>query len=266
MLDQYKREINYLRISVTDKCNLRCAYCMPKDGIKLKSHSDILSYEEIEDIVRAAVKLGFRKFRLTGGEPLIRKNIIYLVEKLAEVKGVETLAMTTNGILLPKYAKTLKEAGLTRLNISLDSLRKDRHKKITRIGNLSESLAGIDAAREAGFEKTKLNVVLIEGVNYDEKEDFKRFAAEKNLEVRFIKKMSLKEGHFYKVEGGDGGACAICNRMRLTADGKIRPCLFSDAEFDIRALGAEKGLKEAISCKPEKGNKVITREMYQIGA
>ncbi|MBU0687100.1 MAG: radical SAM protein [Candidatus Margulisbacteria bacterium] len=265
MLDPYNRDIYYLRISVTDRCNLRCTYCMPEEGVTLKSHHDILSYEEIEEIVRVAVKLGFYKFRLTGGEPLIRKGILDLVRTLANIEGIETLAMTTNGLLLPKYATELKAVGLSRLNISLDSLRADRYRQISRGGDLTLALAGIQAAREAGFEKTKLNAVLVDGFNDDEKENLKKFAAENNMQARFIKKMDLKSGDYYQVEGGAGGNCSICNRIRLTADGKMRSCLFSDCEFDIRKEGIEEAFRKAIGNKPQKGHKSLKREMIQIG-
>lgn len=265
MLDPFNRDIYYLRISVIDRCNLRCTYCMPEEGICLKSHDEILSYEEIEEIVKTAVKLGFSKFRLTGGEPLIRKGIVNLVTNLAKIEGVKTLAMTTNGLLLTKYAKELKAAGLSRLNISLDSLQPKRYKEITRGGNLNDALAGIKAAQEAGFEKTKLNVVMVDGFNDDEKEDFKKFADKNSMKARFIKKMDLKSGDYYGVEGGEGGNCSICNRLRVTADGKIRSCLFSDDEIDLRKEGFEAGLKKAVASKPEKGHKSTKREMIQIG-
>ncbi|PIS29334.1 radical SAM protein [Candidatus Saganbacteria bacterium CG08_land_8_20_14_0_20_45_16] len=265
MLDRFNREIYYLRISVTDRCNLRCTYCMPEAGIKLKSHQEILSFEEIEELVKTAVRLGFYKFRLTGGEPLVRRGIVQLVQKIAQINGVKTLAMTTNGLLLDKYAKELKAAGLSRLNISLDSLKPDRYKEITRGGDLNQVLAGIKAAGEAGFTKTKLNVVIIDGFNEDEKENLKEFAADNNMKVRFIKKMDLKSGDYYGVEGGDGGNCSICNRLRVTADGKIRSCLFSDDEINLRQEGFEAGLKKAIANKPKKGHKSLKREMIQIG-
>lgn len=263
MLDRFKRNIHYLRISVTDKCNLRCTYCMPAEGIKLKKHEEILSFEEIEAIVRAAVEFGFDKFRLTGGEPLVRRDIVDLVKRLAKIDGVKELAMTTNGTLLEKYACELKVAGLLRLNISLDSLDPQKYKEITRKGSLEEALAGIRKAKEIGFENTKLNVVLIEGFN--DQEDFLSFARENHMELRFIKKMDLKKGDYSKVKGGRGGQCLICDRIRLTADGKIRPCLFSDLEFDVRQQGIEKALKNAIGNKPEKGGKSLIREMVEIG-
>lgn len=265
MLDRFDRDIYYLRISVIDRCNLRCTYCMPEQGVRLKSHNDILRYEEIEEIVRTAVKLGFSKFRLTGGEPLIRRDIVDLVRRLAKIPGVKTLAMTTNGLLLPQYAKELKAAGLTRLNISLDSLKPERFREISRGGDLSQALAGIQAVKDAGFERTKLNVVMVDGFNDDEKDDFKSFAAANNMTVRFIKKMDLKSGDYYAVEGGQGGNCTICNRLRVTADGKIRSCLFSDEEIDLRKEGIENALRQAIACKPEKGHKSTKREMVEIG-
>ena len=167
---------------------------------------------------------------------------------------------------VPQYVKDLKKAGLTRLNISLDSLKEDRYKIITCGGNLSEALAGIIAAKDAGFEKTKLNIVLVDGFNDDEKEDFMKFADDNNLKARFIKKMDLKSGDYYKVEGGAGGHCAICNRIRLTADGKLRPCLFSDYEVDIRKEPSlEDAFLKVVNHKPERGYKTSNREMYQIG-
>lgn len=265
MLDQFNRDIYYLRISVTDRCNLRCTYCMPEEGIRLKPHNEILSFEEIEEVVKTAVRLGFYKFRLTGGEPLVRKEIVKLVEMLAKINGVKTLAMTTNGLLLPIYASQLKEAGLKRLNISIDSLNKTRYKKITRGGDLKQALEGISATKDSGFENTKLNVVLVDGFNEDEKDNFKTFAGKNNMQVRFIKKMDLKSGNYYKVEGGEGGSCSICNRIRLTSDGKLKPCLFSDYEIDIRDEGTENALKKAVLYKPEKGEKSTKREMGEIG-
>lgn len=265
MLDRYNRDIYYLRIAVTDLCNLRCTYCMPEEGIKLKKHEEILSFEEIEEIVKVAVELGFYKFRLTGGEPLVRKGIVDLVKMIAQIDGVKTLAMTTNGILLPQYARQLKEAGLARLNISLDSLKPERFSEISRCGDLNQVLAGIRAAKEAGFEKTKLNAVIVDGFNDDEKEDLRKFAKENNMKIRFVKKMDLKSGDYYGVEGGEGGNCSICNRIRLTADGKLRSCLFSDYEVDVRKVGIEEAFKQVVCSKPEKGEKSLKREMVQIG-
>ena len=265
MLDQFNREIYYLRISVTDRCNFRCTYCMPKEGVKFKPHSDILTYEEIEEIVRVAVKLGFYKFRLTGGEPLVRKGVVSLVKNLANIEGVKTVAMTTNGSLLPLYAKALKEAGLERLNISLDSLDPERYKTITCGGDLNDALAGIQAAKDAGFVGTKLNAVIVDGFNDDEKDDLKKFANVHEMKVRFVKKMDLKSGEWYGVEGGEGGNCSICNRIRLTADGKLRSCLFSDFEVDVRKEGIEESFIKVLGSKPEKGSKSGNRGMSQIG-
>ena len=238
---------------------------MPSEGIKLKRHEDILRYEEIEEIVRVAVKLGFYKFRLTGGEPLVRRGIIDLVWKLAQIEGVKTLAMTTNGLLLSDYAKPLKDAGLNRLNISVDSLKPERYQLITRGGDLNQAIAGIKAAKDAQFEKIKLNVVIVDGFNEDEKDDFKKFAKENEMKVRFVKKMDLKSGDYYGVEGGDGGNCSICNRIRLTADGKLRSCLFSDYEVCVREVGIEQAFYDVINSKPIKGDKCLKREMIEIG-
>lgn len=265
MLDRFNRDIDYLRIAVTNRCNLRCIYCLPEEGIKLKARGDILSYEEMEEVVKTAVKLGFHKFRLTGGEPLVRQGIVSCVRQLAGVKGVKTLVMTTNGLLLPVYAEELKAAGLSRLNISLDSLDAVRYRQITRGGDLTLALEGIRAAQQAGFAGTKLNVVLVDGFNDDEKEAFRYFAAENNLDIRFIKRMNLKTGDYFGVEGGHGGSCVICNRLRLTADGKLRSCLFSDLEFDIRKEGIEEAFKKAIRNKPARGHKSWGREMVEIG-
>ncbi|OGC22325.1 radical SAM protein [candidate division WOR-1 bacterium RIFOXYB2_FULL_42_35] len=265
MLDQYNRDIYYLRIAVTDLCNLRCTYCMPKEGIKLKKHEEILSFEDFFEIVKVAIKLGFYKFRLTGGEPLVRRGIIDLVKMLAQINGVKTLAMTTNGLLLPQYAKELKKAGLSRLNISLDSLKPEKYKEITRGGKLEDVLAGIKSSCEAGFEKTKLNAVIVDGFNDDEKDNLKKFAEENKMKIRFIKKMDLKSGDYYGVEGGEGGDCSICNRIRLTADGKLRSCLFSDYEVDVRQVGIEQAFRQVIGNKPAKGEKSLKREMIEIG-
>ncbi len=159
MLDRYKRHINYLRISVTDRCNLRCTYCMPADGVKLMKHDDLLSFEEIESFTQLAVAKGISKVRLTGGEPLVRKNIVELVQRLASIEGLEDLALTTNGILLPQFAEDLKKAGLKRVNISLDTLNADRYCEITRTGNIKDVFKGIEAAQKAGFHPIKINIV-----------------------------------------------------------------------------------------------------------
>lgn len=279
LIDRYQRRIEYLRISVTDRCNLRCVYCMPAEGIKNLAHRDILTFEEILRVVQAAVELGVSKVRVTGGEPLVRKGIVSFVKDLAGVRGIEDIAMTTNAILLERYAGELKAAGLHRVNISLDTLDGEKFRGITRGGDISAVWRGIDAAIAAGLHPIKLNCVVMRGVNDGEVNDFVRLTRERDVHVRFIEFMpigsepGLWESRFVsiaelkrKIEArqpllpatvtGSGPAdvyrvaeakgtvgfispvsehfCGECNRLRLTADGKLRPCLLSDEEIDIR--------------------------------
>lgn len=189
MKDSYNREINYMRLSITDKCNYRCKYCMPEEGIPDLGHDKILRFEELEAIVKASVELGIHKFRLTGGEPLVRKGIVDFVRRLKAIPGVKELTMTTNGSLLGDLAKPLREAGLDRVNISLDSLRHTRFKEITRCGDLNDVFAGINASTAAGFSKIKLNVVTMRGFNDDEIIDFVQLTMQHPFEVRFIELM-----------------------------------------------------------------------------
>lgn len=284
-LDAYNRPISYLRISVTDRCNLRCTYCMPPEGVRWVPHEDILTYEEIETVARAAAELEISKVRLTGGEPLVRLGIVELVRMLASVPGVDDLAMTTNGILLSRFASALAEAGLQRINISLDSLRPDRFTSITRGGRLEDVLLGMEAARQAGLEPIKINTVVIRGMNDDEVVSLARQTLEAGWNLRFIEFMPVGIGtwigeewrervvtaeeirdriecalgtleparvsrgngpaRYYRLPGAHGSLgfitaisdhfCYQCNRMRLTADGQLRPCLLSDEEIDLRA-------------------------------
>jgi cyclic pyranopterin phosphate synthase len=291
-LDAYNRPISYLRISVTDRCNLRCVYCMPPQGVVKRSHAEILHYEEIETVVRAAAELGITKVRLTGGEPLVRPGIVDLARMLARVEGIDDLAMTTNAILLNDYAKNLAEAGLQRVNVSLDTLRPERFEHITRCGHLEDVLAGMKAARQAGLEPIKINTVVMRGMNDDEAVDFARQTLEPGWHVRFIELMPIGislmpigngvavEGdwkdrvvtareirkqieaalgplepakvlpgggpaRYYRLPGAQGTLgfitpisehfCTQCNRLRLTADGHLRPCLLADTEIDLRA-------------------------------
>ncbi|MFQ6100155.1 MAG: GTP 3',8-cyclase MoaA [Anaerolineae bacterium] len=283
-LDAYNRPISYLRISITDRCNLRCVYCMPPQGVAWRPHEEILRYEEIEAIVRAAAELGVSKVRLTGGEPLVRLGIVDLAHALARVPGVDDLAMTTNGVLLARYATALARAGLQRVNVSLDTLRPERFQCITRGGQLEDVLAGMEAARQAGLEPIKINTVVVRGMNDDEVVDLaeKTMGAEWN--VRFIELMPVGNGvlvdggwrervvtaaeirqqieaalgelepaklsvgggpaRYYRLSGAKGTLgfitpisehfCYRCNRLRLTADGQLRPCLLSDKEIDLR--------------------------------
>ncbi len=265
MYDQYNREITYLRISVTDRCNLRCNYCMPEEGVVLKKHEDLLSYEEIIEVIKTGVRLGINKIRLTGGEPLVRKGIETLVSKINEIEGIKDIGLTTNGILLPKLAVKLREAGLNRVNISLDTLNPEKYRKITRVGSLEQALAGIEAAQNAGFDPIKINFVRIKGVNEDDEETVKEFCKLQKLELRFIRQMNLEGGEFYPVEGGNGGLCAICNRLRLTADGYIIPCLFSDYGYSIKETGIEQAFYKALNKKPKTGKAAHKHYFYNIG-
>ena len=191
MKDSYRREINYLRVSVTDRCNLRCVYCMPPEGVKAAPHGEVLTFEEIETVVRAAAAVGVKKVRLTGGEPLVRRGLEELVKRLSGIPGIDDLALTTNGILLPEKATALKDAGLKRVNISLDSLVPERYREITRGGDLSLVLAGVRAALEEGLHPVKVNTVVIRGFNEDEVVEIARLTVDEPLHVRFIELMPI---------------------------------------------------------------------------
>ncbi|MCX6229922.1 MAG: radical SAM protein [Bacteroidetes bacterium] len=265
MLDNYNRRLNYLRISVTDRCNLRCSYCMPEEGIKMLSHSDILTFEEIIDVVMEAVNLGVDKVRITGGEPLVRKGILNLVEMLAAVDGIKDLSMTTNGILLSEFANDLKAKGINRINISLDTLDPEKFSTMTRGGDIEMVKKGILAAREAGIHPIKINCVIDKSKEETDALQVKDYCDANGLNIRYIHKMDLKTGHFAIVEGGDGGDCKNCNRLRLTADGKIKPCLFNNLEFDIRNMGIKEALLAAASLKPECGSFNGNNHFHNIG-
>jgi cyclic pyranopterin phosphate synthase len=265
MYDSFKRRINYLRISVTDRCNLRCTYCMPEEGIVMLPHSEILSFEEITEIVRQAARLGITKVRITGGEPLVRKGIPNLIKMINAIPGIEDLSLTTNGLLLQEYALQLKEAGLKRINISLDTLDQDKFRELSRGGDLQKVLDGIAAAKLVGLNPIKLNCVIKQSNTEDDARAVAAFGEENGYQVRYIHTMSLENGHFSVVEGGEGGHCASCNRLRLTANGKLKPCLFDDIEFDIRALGIEQALALAVGNKPRKGSVNTKGHFYNIG-
>jgi cyclic pyranopterin phosphate synthase len=238
---------------------------MPAEGVPLKKHEDILSFGEITDVVRIGAKLGLTKIRLTGGEPLIRKDIAVLVKMLAEIDGITDIGLTTNGVFLPQLAKPLKAAGLNRVNISLDTMNHEKFREISRTGNLADVLKGIDAALEANFNPVKINFVRIPGVNEEDEKSIRKFCAEKDLQLRFIRQMNLEKGEFYPVEGGAGGVCEICNRLRLTADGFLVPCLHSELRFNIREMGIEEAFKQAIQFKPEEGTGTKSHEFSNIG-
>ena len=333
MKDSHGRVIDYLRISLTDKCNFRCIYCMPEEGVCAMSHDEILRIEEIEAIARVAARIGIKSVRLTGGEPLVRKGVVGLVQSLSEMPGIENISMTTNGVLLPRMADDLKAAGLSRVNISLDTLDPAQFEFITRVGKIESTLAGIDAALEAGFDPVKINAVTVRSLNQDYLA-FAKLSIDRPLHVRFIEYMPVgtsggsdgtgwgkadvvpseellgiinerarAEGlpelvptgkddkpigwgpaRYFEFPGAKGTVgfisplsrhfCSECNRLRLTADGKLRPCLFSDREIDVRAAMREGGEEavyncflEALNLKPdEHHDKVGTeRNMSQIG-
>jgi cyclic pyranopterin phosphate synthase len=263
--DRFNRELDYLRISVTDRCNLRCRYCMPEEGIKLLSHDDILTYDEITGFTKAAVEKGIKKVRLTGGEPLIRRGIVTLVSMLSAIGGIKDLSMTTNGILLGRYAEELKQAGLHRINISLDTVDPVKFEYISRNGSLKDVFNGIDGAVKAGLTPVKINCVVMESAAETDALEVADYCRKNGLEIRYIRQMDLVNGHFYVVDGGTGGDCSICNRLRLTSDGKLKPCLFNDVEFDIRKLGYGKALALAAEHKPECGTRNLTGNFYNIG-
>jgi cyclic pyranopterin phosphate synthase len=265
MFDRFNRHIDYLRISVTDRCNLRCTYCMPAEGIRLLRHEDILSFDEIFEVAQIAVEMGVKKIRITGGEPLVRKGITGLVKMIASIKGVQDLSMTTNGVLLAQFAHELKTAGLHRVNVSLDTLDPEKYSIITRGGKMEEVLEGLQKAKEAGFSPIKINCVTGELNNSDDAVQIRKFGEENGFMVRFIRQMDLSTGEFYVVEGGDGGNCSLCNRLRLTSNGMIKPCLFNAIGFNVRKLGAREAILKAIENKPRCGTFNPEEEFYQVG-
>jgi GTP 3',8-cyclase len=265
MFDSYNRRINYLRISVTDRCNLRCTYCMPAEGIQLMQHADILTFEEIMEVVDAAISLGVDKIRITGGEPLVRKGITRLVGMIASRPEIRDLGMTTNGILLADFAHELKAAGLHRINVSLDTLDPERFRTITRGGDIRKVIEGIEASVAAGLSPVKINCVIEKSPQEADAKEVAAFGMQRGLQVRFIRQMDLESGEFYVVNGGSGGDCSTCNRLRLTANGKIKPCLFNDLEYDLREHGAREALQLALGNKPSCGTYNRHGEFYNIG-
>lgn len=343
--DSFGRRIDYLRIAITDRCNLRCVYCMPEDGVDWKPHELILTYEEVERFAKIAVEEGISKIRLTGGEPLVRNGIVDFVRRLHDITGLEAIALTTNGTLLPKFAQDLADAGLSRVNVSLDSLDPEVFARVTRGGRLEDTLAGIDAAFAAGMSPVKINVVVVKSLKQDLL-GFARMTLDRPLHVRFIEYMpvgsdaeagegggacagysddgfhwtpsdhvpsaetlaeimaageavglgSLEAVSHDSAPGGWGPAryfrfpgargtigvisplsahfCGECNRLRLTADGQLRTCLFSDEEIDVRSVlrsGTDEDvrqvIRDALANKPESHAQRIgtLRRMSQIG-
>jgi GTP 3',8-cyclase len=324
-LDQYQREINYLRISVTDHCNLRCVYCMPLNGLQFLPSEDLLTPSEIASVVGVAVSAGFRKFRFTGGEPTLRPDLVEIIERIRRIKGVGDLAMTTNGILLPKLASSYKKAGLDRVNIHVDTLHPERLGKIMRWGSIDDIWRGIEAAEEAGLVPIKLNAVVAKGYNDEDVAELAALTIERDWQVRFIEMMpfgigdcsavardqyvsnvdvrrrieaalgelapvageSSDESQNFRLPNARGVVgfispvsepyCGSCNRMRLTADGKLHLCLLNDDEMDIKKQLREKGpeavreiLLKAVHLKPvghhlAQGIFTQNRKMFQIG-
>ena len=296
MKDNFGRQITYMRLSVTDLCNLRCRYCMPEDGICKKDHKEILTEEEMILAVQAAASLGVTKLRITGGEPLVRKNILSICQHVAEVDGIQEVCLTTNGILLPKLAKPLREAGVSRINLSLDTLNAEKYAHMTRRGTLDEAMAGLEAALSAGFDKIKINSVLIGGFNDDEIISLAELTKKYPIDVRFIELMPMYDNKDFDDKSyipcsvvldklpeaipqtninDHGGAilyrlpdaigniglispvsahfCGQCNRIRLTADGKLKPCLHSSDEYSIKGMNLEEmktQMEKAILAKP----------------
>ncbi len=265
MYDSFNRHIYYLRISVTDKCNYRCSYCMP-DGVPLVSHKDILSFEEIAEVVKVAVQdFGFYKIRLTGGEPTVRRDIVSLVSMISTINGISDFGMTTNGSRLEQLAKPLKEAGLHRVNVSLDSVDPEEYARITETGELDTVLRGIFVARDVGLSPIKLNCVIKKTPEESAAQGVAKWGATYGFAVRFIRQMDLARGLFWQVIGGDGGNCAECGRLRLSARGDLFPCLFSDVHFNVRKLGVSEALRLAVLHKPERGDVSHLKAFYTIG-
>lgn len=305
LIDRFGRQVDYVRLSVTDRCDFRCVYCMAED-MEFLPRKEILSLEEIGRIAKAFIRLGVSKIRLTGGEPLVRKNVVSLAREIAATPGLTELNITSNGSQLGKHAQALRAAGVTRLNISLDSLQAERFKSITRTGNLAQVLDGIDAAREAGFERIKINAVILNGRNEDEVLDLLQFCIERDLDIAYIEEMPLGlidehdravtycssddvrniisqryqlfsstassagPSDYYHVTGSpirvgfisphSHNFCHLCNRVRVTVEGRLLLCLGNEHSMDLRALlrnGAsdtelEQAIISAMDLKPER--------------
>ena len=294
MLDAYGRKVDYLRLSVTDLCDLRCRYCMPETGVCKRQHADMLSEDEMIAAVRAAASVGFEKLRITGGEPLVKPNILSICRRAAEVGGIREVCLTTNGTALDRLARPLHEAGVRRVNISLDTLNREKYAWITRRDKLSDALGGLEAALDAGFDKVKINTVLMGGFNDDEIEALAALTLRYRVDVRFIELMPMAgsevfppevyipntavirrlpdledlgqtEGvaRLYRLPEAKGNIglispvsehfCGSCSRLRLTADGKLKPCLHDPREFSVKGLdeaAMAQVFREAIAAKP----------------
>jgi len=264
MFDSFGRELKYLRISVTDRCNLRCVYCMPAEGVKLLRHADILSFEQIVAVATIAARLGFSKVRLTGGEPLARRDLPELVSMLRSVPGIGILAMTTNGTLLAPVAADLKARGLDSINVSLDTLDPGRYADLTRGGRLADALAGIGAALEAGLP-VKLNVVAMEDSTEEEFDALRAYAKGIGATFQFIARYSLRDEKMDDGEYDRPPPCGSCNRLRLLANGRLRPCLHGNIEVPVDFSDIEGSVAEAVRLKPARGHTCDDLEVGQIG-
>ncbi len=238
---------------------------MPAEGIQLIDHAAVLSFEEITEFTRCAVEMGIRRVRLTGGEPLVRKGTVSLVAMISAIPGIQDLSMTTNAILLARYAADLKNAGLGRVNISLDTVDADEYRAVTRGGDIREVFRGIEAAKEAGLTPLKINCVVKHSPEEPAAIEVRKFCEAQGLIARFIDEMDIEKGQYGIVHGGTGGDCARCNRLRLTSDGWLKPCLFNDIAFNIRRMSYHNALLQAIAQKPECGNKSTSHKFYNIG-
>ena len=307
MKDQFNREITYLRLSVTELCNLRCRYCMPEEGVCKKRHEEMLTEDEMICAVSAAASLGIRKLRITGGEPLVKRNIVSICRRAAAVDGIREVCLTTNGTLLPGLAAELRAAGVDRVNISLDTLDAEKYARITRRGSLDDAIRGIESALAAGFRKVKLNSVLIGGFNDDEIPALADLTRRWPVDLRFIELMPMVDGEFgpqaflpcaavlealpeaeptaddgvarlYRLPGAVGSIglisplsqhfCGSCNRIRVTADGKIKPCLHAAAEYSLKGLdpeGMRAVMRDAIRNKPAAHLPLSAREPSRAG-
>jgi len=267
MFDRYNRPVQYLRVAVTDRCNHRCTYCMPAAGVVLKHHDQMLSYEQIVAVVGVAAEIGIRKVRLTGGEPLVRKGIEDLVARLSPLSGVKELCMTTNGTRLPGLASKLKTAGLDRVNISIDSLNPERYGEITRGGVLGDALAGLEAAVAHELTPVKINMVVFSDTSEAEIDTMRAFCELRGVALQLINHFTL---HSRDHAPGDVPAdrpprCEFCNRLRLTADGYLKPCLFSEDEIRVDFDDIRGSLLAAVSAKPRNGTHCRNRLMHAIG-
>jgi cyclic pyranopterin phosphate synthase len=264
MRDSFDRDITYLRISVTDKCNLRCTYCMPAEGVPRLRHAELLTLEQMAAVARAAVGLGVAKVRLTGGEPLVKRGIVDLVAMIAGIDGLGHLAMTTNGTLLAPLARPLRAAGLDSINLSLDTIDPDRYRALTRGGDIAEALAGLDAALAAGFP-VKVNTVVLEDTPAGELDRLRSFCEARGACLQLINHFQLEERKRDQYAFDRPPSCDRCNRIRLTADGRLKPCLHSDEEVRLDFDRLEDSLREAILGKPRRGGACTGRTMAQIG-